>query len=158
MPLTQMAHCLVALFRLSTFESPGILWDRERVRQEMDFGDIVQLIVDRWDELPEANGIEMGPERVEVTEDGQMSEQSWFHAMKKLLVVRNLWDVKVAAMTAVSAQGASGLGQQYNSTLNGGGELGMHQMDNLEFYGMNVDMLDDNWIRDMLGGGYDAGF
>jgi len=152
-----MAHCVVALFRLSTFESPGVTWDREIIRQDMDLGDVLQLIVDRWDKIPQANGIEMPPGRVEATGDGQMSEQSWFHAMKKLLVVRTFWEAKVAAMTAMNSQLANGVGQQYHSTDNDG-ELGMQQMDNLDFGGMNVDMLDDNWIRDMLGGGYDFGF
>ena len=156
MPLTQMAHCLVALFRLSTFESPEVVWDRERIRQEMDLGDILKLIVNRWDEIPESNGIEMLPGRVEATEDGQMSEQSWFHAMKKLLVVLNFWEAKVAAMTAVNSQVGNGVGQQYHPAVNDGG-LGIQQMDNLDFGGMNVDMLDDVWIRDMLGG-YDFGF
>ncbi|KAE9373028.1 hypothetical protein N431DRAFT_544205 [Stipitochalara longipes BDJ] len=158
LPLTQMAHCLVALFRLSTFESPGVPWDRQRVRQEMDFGDIVQLIVDRFDKIPQASGIEVSPGRVEVTEDGQKSEQSWFYEMRRILVVRPLWEAKVAAMTGVIAERTGGLGPQNNSAVNECGGLGMQQMDNMDFGGMNVDMLDDNWIRDMLGGGYDFGF
>ena len=62
--LTQMAHCLVALYRLSTFESPDIPWDRQRVRQELDLGDIIKLIADRWEQVPAAAGIEMGSRRV----------------------------------------------------------------------------------------------
>lgn len=156
MPLTQMAHCLVALFRLSTFESPGVAWDRQRIRQEMDFGDIVKLIVDRWDQVPEANGIEMLPGRRESTEDGQESDQPWFHAMRKILVIKNLWehwDVKVGAMTASDAEKTDGQDPVDNGVANGIVAPGMQHMGAWEYGGMNLDLLDDNWMRDMLGGG-----
>jgi hypothetical protein len=122
----------------------------------MDFGDIVKLIVDRWEQVPEANGIEMSPGRAEITEDGQESEQPLFHAMKKLLAVKSLWDMKVAAMTAADAsEGASGLVPEEHGAAGGAWGPGMHIMDSLEFGPMNMEMLDDNWIRDMLGGGFD---
>jgi hypothetical protein len=158
MPLTQLGHFLVALFRLSIFESPDIPWDRRRVRQEMNFGDIVQLIVDRWEQVPEANGIEMVPGMAKVTKDGVWSEPSWFHAMKRVLVVRSLWEAKVAAMTVADADRAGGLKPEESEGVNGLGEPGMQQMDGMEFGGMNVDLLDDAWIQDILGGGYDFGF
>jgi hypothetical protein len=152
-PLTQIAHCLAALFRLSTFDSPDIPWDRQRVRQEMDFGDIVQLIFDRWEQAPEANGIEIGTRRSEVTEDGYESEQWWFHSMRRILLLKSLWEAKVAAMTAVEApQVSGGLGTDLNVNFNGVWVPGTQMMDALEFGPMNMDMLDDIWIRDMLGG------
>jgi len=152
-PLTQIAHCLVALFRLSTFDSPDIPWDRQRIREEMDFGDMVQLIFDRWEQVPEANGIENGAGRSEVTEDGYESEQSWFHSMKRILRLKGLWEAKVTAMTAMDAPEMSGgLGTDNNVNLNGVWVPGTQMMDALEFGPMNMEMLDDTWIRDMLGG------
>jgi hypothetical protein len=153
-----MGHCLVALFCLSTFESPDVPWDRQRVRQEMNFGDMVQLIVDRWEQAPQANGIEMSPATVEFTDDGVFSEQSWFHAMKRILVVKNLWEAKVATMTAADAERAGGLIPEHGGGMNGLGAADMQQMDAMEFGGMNIDLLDDTWVKDMLGGGSDFGF
>ncbi|KAH8756431.1 hypothetical protein F5882DRAFT_385163 [Hyaloscypha sp. PMI_1271] len=157
-PLTQMGHFLFALFRLSIFESPDVPWDRRRVRQEMNFGDIVQLVVDRWEQVTEANRIEIVPEMAKVTKDGAWSEPSWFHAMKRVLVLQGLWEAKVAAMTAADVDRAGGLKPQESEGINELGGPGMQQMDGMEFGGMNVDLLDDDWIQDMLGGGYDFGF
>jgi hypothetical protein len=54
-----MAHCLVALFRLSTFESPDVPWDRQLVRQELDLGAMAQCMADRWGAVPEAAGLDI---------------------------------------------------------------------------------------------------
>ncbi len=67
----------------------------------MDFGDTVQLIFDRWEQVPEANGIEIGAGRPEVTKDGYEAEQPWFHSMKRILLLKSLWEAKIAGMTAV---------------------------------------------------------
>jgi hypothetical protein len=125
----------------------------------MNFGDIVQLVVDRWEQFHEANGIKMSPRTVEVTtEDDVSSEQSWLHAMKRIVVLRSLWEAKLAAMTAADAEKAGGLMPEENGGMNGLGGPGMQQMDAMEFGGVNVDLFDDAWIKDMLGGGSDFGF
>jgi len=156
--LTQIAHSLVALFRLSTFESPDTPWDCQRVRQELDFGEVIQLVVDRCEQVPSAVGIEMGPRRASEREDGLWPEGSWLHTMNKLLVVRGVWEAKIAAMAAPDAEREDGPGPEHNGTLNGFGVHGTQHMDALDFGGLDIDMLDDNWIRDMLGGGYDNNF
>jgi hypothetical protein len=124
----------------------------------MNFGDVVQLVVDRWEQVPEASSFEMSPVAVEVTEDGVFSEQSWFHAMKKILVVKNFWEAKVAAMEATDSEKAGKLMSEDNGALNGIGGPIVLQMDAMEFGGLNLDLLDDAWIKDMLGGGPDFGF
>jgi hypothetical protein len=154
--LTQSAHCLVSLFRLSTFESPDTPWDRQRVRQELDFGDLIKLLVERCEQVALAEGMEVAPRRASEREDGLWPEGSWLHAMNKLLVVRSVWDVKIAAMAAADAERESGPGPEHNGGLNGFGAHGPQQMDPLEFGNMDMDMLDDTWIRDLLGGGYEC--
>jgi hypothetical protein len=123
------------------------------VRQEMDFGDVVKLVVDRWDQLPQANGIEVLPER---TENSQELDQSWFHAMRRILVIKNLWEAKAGAMVASDAERTGGLGTEENGIPNGFAEPGMQPA--WEFGGVNLDLLDDIWMRDMLGGNYDFNF
>lgn len=182
--LTQMGHCLVGLFRLSTFEAPDIPWDRRRVRQEMDLGDIIKHIVESWEQLPIVAGIEIprsasgkgditklivdswenvprvasieiprsGGQRAGERGDTQMFEGSWFYAMKGLLVVRSCWEAKVAAMTAADAEREGGPRPEDNGTANEFGIAGSQQMGALDFGAMNLDLMDDTWIRDMLGG------
>jgi hypothetical protein len=156
--LTQMAHCLVALFRLSTFESADIPWDRQRVTQEMHFGNVIKLVVDRCEQVPSVVGIEMAPRRVVEREDGLWPEGSWLHVMNKLLVVGNVWEAKIAAIAAADAERGDGPPPEHNGVVNGFGVHGPQQMDALEFGGMDMDILDDTWIRDMLGGGYECNF
>ncbi|KIN06912.1 hypothetical protein OIDMADRAFT_150163 [Oidiodendron maius Zn] len=150
--LTQMAHCLAALFRLSTFEAPDIPWDRQRIRREMDLGDIVKLIVDSWEQVPQAAGIEIPHQPAGERGDNQMLEGSWLYGMKGLLVVRSFWEAKVAAMAAADAEREGGPGPEDNRAMNEFGIPGSQQMDALEFGAMNMDMLDDTWLRDGLGG------
>lgn len=149
--LTQMGHFLVALFRLSTFEAPDIPWDRQRVRHEIDLGDTIKHIVESWEQVPEVAGMDATP-RLGERGDGQLWEGSWVHAMKGLLLVKSCWEAKVAAMTATDAERGGGLGPEDDGAANGLGIPGLQQMDDLEFGAMNLDMLDDTWVRDMFGG------
>jgi hypothetical protein len=152
---TQMAHCLVALYRLSTFESPDIPWDRQRVRQELDLGDIFKLMADRWEQVPPAAGIEMGFRRAGERGDDQWSGDPWSHTRKRVLGIGNWWEAKVATMAAADAERESGPGAEENRAVNRFGAPGQQQMEALEFGAMNMDTLDDIWIRDLLGGGYE---
>jgi hypothetical protein len=153
-----MAHCLVTLFRLSTFEYPDIPWNRQRVREELDFGKIVQLIVDRFAQVPQASGLELSPRIIHIIEHGTESEQPWFHTMGRIMVLRSLWEAKVTAMTLAEAEKESGRLSNDNEAMVGLGGPSMHHMEPMDFGVMNIDMSDDSWIRDMLGGGYDLGF
>ncbi|KAF4631334.1 hypothetical protein G7Y89_g6795 [Cudoniella acicularis] len=150
--LTQLGHCLVALFRLSTFEAPDISWDRQRVRREVDLADIVKRILDGLEQAPQVAGIEMNPRLVSEREGGQLLKGSWFYVKKVLLVVKNCWEAKFAAMNAADAEREGGPGPEDNDAVNEFGIPGSQQMDALEFGAMNMDMLDDTWMRDLLGG------
>jgi hypothetical protein len=124
----------------------------------MHFGNVIKLVVNRREKVPSVVGIEMAPRRVAEREDGLWPEGSWLLAINKLLVVGNLWEAKIAAMEAADAEKGDGLGPEQNGVGNGFGVPGPQYMDALEFGGMDMDMLDDTWIRDMLGGGYECNF
>jgi hypothetical protein len=147
-----MGHCLIALFRLGTFEAPDIPWDRQRVRREIDLGDTVKHIVDNWEQVPLVAGIITSSRLMRERGDGQLWEGSWIHAMKTLSVVKSCWEAKVAAMDAADAEREGGPRPEDNGAVNGLDISGSQQIDSLEFGGMNVDMLDDTWIKDMFGG------
>jgi hypothetical protein len=123
-------------------------------------GDITKLIVDSWEHVPRVAGIEIhrsGGEKGSERGNAQLFEGSWFYAMKGLLVVRSCWDAKVAAMAAADAEREGGTGSEDNGTANEFRIPGSQQMGALDFGAMNIDMMDDSWIRDMLGG-YDLNF
>jgi len=149
--LTQTCHCLIALFRLSIFEAPDIPWDCQRVRQEIDLGDVVKIIVARLEQVPQVAGIEMSPQLV--GESGEL-EGTWFYAMKGLLMVKGCWEAKVAAITAadVGREDESPSEDNMHLNVNENGVVEPQQIDALDFGAMNIDMLDDTWIRDILGG------
>lgn len=150
--LTQMAHCLVALFRLSTFEAADIPWDCQRVRRELDLGDTVKRIVDIWEQVPLAMGIELNPRLVAERDNGQLFEGSWLYGMRGLLLVRNYWEAKAAAMAAADAERNGTPELEVDGAMYDNGMPRSDQMDALEFGAMHMDILDDTWVRDILGG------
>jgi hypothetical protein len=150
--LSQMAHCLVALFRLSTFESPNIPWDHQRIRsEELDLGEILAIMVDRWEKVPQAAGIETCPQRVG-ERDEQWAGDPWSHARKRIQGIKDWWQARVTA--------TRGMDTPENTRAEDNGamdELGLQgqQMEAMELGAMNMETLDDMWIRGLLGGGYD---
>lgn len=141
----QMAHCLVVLFRLSIFESPDVPWDRQRVRQELDFGELVRLWALRWENVPAAAGLD-----TDIM--GEKGEGPWSFTRKRFLILANYWDAKVAAMAAADAEKKGGQAMEDDGTLNGFGAPGQQPMDALDFGAVSMDSLDDVWMRDMFGG------
>lgn len=150
--VTQMGHNLMALFRLSTLEAPDIAWDCQRLRRELDLGEIVKRIIDSWEQVPQAVGIDMKSIRESQSGDAQARNRPCYYAIRVLYVVRSCWETKVAAMAAADAEhnGASGVGN--DGIMNEFGTSGLQQADTWDFGAMNMDMLDDAWMRDILGG------
>jgi hypothetical protein len=148
--LTQMGHCIVALFRLATFEAANISWDRQRVRRELDLGSVIKLIVENFEQVAQAAGIEMEP-LVGERRSGQLLERFWLCAARGFLVVKSCWEAKIAAMTAADAGREGGPGPEVHEAAAEFGVLESQKTDTLEIEAMNLDILDDTWIRDMLG-------
>lgn len=143
--VSQMAHCFVALYRLNTFQTPGIRWDRRRVREELDFGDIIKLIADRWEQSHPSICIESRP----VSGSDHCSP-----TQNRLLGIGHWWDAQVAAMTAADLAGPSvSMGTEVSdgaAAVNSGFGASMGQT---RLEGINMDMWDDTWIKDLFAGG-----
>jgi hypothetical protein len=138
--LAQQAHCIVALFRISTFESPDIPWNRQRVRQEIDFGETVKLLAQRWSGAPKAGGLYHGAVRGK-------EDDVWSLTGKKFIGIKNWWDLMVA-----DRQRDQDMDQ--NSAVPGLGATGQQQqMEEVDYAAMNMEFWDDIWIKDLLGGG-----
>jgi hypothetical protein len=142
---TGMAHCLVALFRLSTFEAPGIPWDRQQVKEELDFREVLKLWSDRWEKVPAAAGLEV------LMTDGA-EDNMWFYTREKLSALTHWFDSKTAAMAA-EAERQHGQGLE-SGILNGPTNPARHPTD-IDFGMLTFDPFDDAWMRDMISGGFD---
>jgi hypothetical protein len=137
---SQLAHCLITLCRLSTFESTSIPWDFKRVRQERDLGDLARLWGETWLKIPQASGLVMD------AGDNEMSP--WVITRKKLEPVAKWWDTYLAAEAEREAMEAGGAG-------------GLLDTDQMHLQGYDFSMLngdhsmEDIWVSDIFGQGGD---
>ncbi|KFZ09540.1 hypothetical protein V502_08683 [Pseudogymnoascus sp. VKM F-4520 (FW-2644)] len=155
--MAQMAHFLVALYRLSTFECPGVSWDRQRVRQEVDLGVMINLLTEKWGGVPAAAGIDT---------TGPGVHNIWMLTNRMLGKIASWWEMKVvapaAAAAAAAADAESRCGQDLTIGHNAGGNEGLHgfgaqgqlPMQDIDFGAANMDLLDDVWMRDLLAGDF----
>lgn len=145
---TQMSHCLVALFRLSTFESPDVFWDRQRVRQELDLSEVLKLWAERWEGVPAAAGLD-----TDIT--SAKEEDPWSYTRKKILAIRRWWDAKIAATNAAEMEKDRGPGVESDGAMNGFGMPSGDHMEGTDFAAMTMDFMDDSWMKEWLEGAYD---
>ncbi|KAF2425517.1 hypothetical protein EJ08DRAFT_700324 [Tothia fuscella] len=128
-----LAHCLITMFRLHTFESPGIPWDLKQVRQEMDIREVVKEWIDRWKSVPHAAGLIV---------DSQ-EESPWSYTRKRLITIAKWWELRMAA--DAEREGLS------NPESREGPGLDVPLPD-FDFGAMDVEFLDDMWGSDVFGG------
>jgi hypothetical protein len=145
--LTQLGHCLAALYRLTSFESADVAWCGERVRVELDIGDVTRLLAERWDAVSRADW-------------GGEGLDPWPHATKRALGIGSWWEAKVAKLgprnTDGGTGGGNGGGPKVIEVVAGPGVPEQQSIEALEFDGaVDIDILDDPWMMDLLGGGYD---
>lgn len=159
---SQLARCLVTLYNLSTLAAAaGVPWDRQRVRQELDLGDVIRRIAERWDRVLPAAGIEHGPAPAVGRYDGEhqrIPEDPWSNTKRKVAEIGRWWEAKVAAISATDAAGMGDNGPPEAESVMSldAFNSGQPQMNNaFEFEPMDMDTLDDSWLRDLLGGGHD---
>jgi hypothetical protein len=143
MPIfNQLAHCLIVLFRLSTFESPE--WDRKRVRQELDLGETVRLMASRWEEVATAANLNEGVSEHIPGPTHDPDHGPWAYTRKKLLVVAHFWEMKLASMVQ-SEEGRPTTADNH---------FAIEGFDQQQFEGMdfaNVDFLNDVWMGEYSG-------
>jgi len=138
--MTQLAHCLVTLCRLSTFEHPVIPWDCKRIRRERDLGEFVRKWCEVWERIPEEAGL--------VLDAGENEMSAWLYTSKKLEPIAKWWDLFMAAEAEKEALENNPLGEAVDA--------GHIQTQGVEFPAMNTDLfMDDYWVSDIFGQGGD---
>lgn len=146
---SQVAHCLVVLCRLSSFESADVpSWDRKKIRKELNLGAVVKMWGERWDSAPASAGLntDMGDSKI---------ENPWTFTSKKLKIVGKWWDAKLAAMEAAETESEKVVPESIHPA--GFGIPIAQPMDGVEFAALDLEHFDDVWLRDMMAGGYDFG-
>ena len=83
---TQMAHCVLALFRLSTMDDP--VWDRGLVRDTANLSLILEQIIEKHTQVKVMADLDPG-----VSEDNDIFSAT----ARKLKATKTWWDAKVAA-------------------------------------------------------------
>jgi len=146
---SQAAHCMVALFRLTTFESPNIPWDRRRVMREIDFGETIRTWLELWVRVPAAAGLEgdMPP--------GGVHEIAWKNTEKILMGILNFWEAKILPKMMMETDVVGDLNLPASDTQGGDGVLGTQQLEALNFADMSFDVNDNGWMQDVVGSGYE---
>jgi hypothetical protein len=137
----QLSHCLVVLFRLSTFESPNVPWDTQRIRQELDLGKLVELWAERWEGVAAAADLDTNMM-------GDKDDDPWSFTRKKLFAIAKWWEGKFAVIKAAEAEKDGPHGVE-NGTIDGFGE---RQMDAMDFTRLSMDIFDDVWMGGLTGG------
>jgi hypothetical protein len=140
----QLAHCIVALFRLSTFESPDVPWDRQIVLRELNFGEVLRIWSKRWEKVAEVAGLDIDPA-------GQ-NENPWNKTGKSLTVLLNWWDVMIAPKLAVDTDNTEVHDVVANPQVDIVKGLEHPLVEPSDFSTMNLDGLDDIWTKDMFEG------
>jgi len=146
MPIfNQLAHCMIVLFRLSTFESPGVHWDRKRVRQELDLGETAKLMASRWEEVVTAAGLHEGHMEDILGPAHDPDPDPWANTRKKLLLVAHFWEMKLASMVQ-SEEGRPTAADNSNFAFAG---FDQQQIEQMDF--SNMDFLNDIWMGEYSG-------
>jgi hypothetical protein len=128
----QISHCVVTLFRLSTFESMVIPWDTQKVRQKIDLGETLRLWAERFEAVPDETGMDPGM-------SSENNDSPWSHSPRAIKLIRKWWDNSGVAEGNVSV-----------------GEIASQQeIDRNESSMIKMDVFDDVWMRDMMGGEFD---
>jgi hypothetical protein len=150
---THLGHCLVALFRLSTFEAPGIPWDRQYIVSQIDLGTVVRKWIQIFESSPKAAGIDVS---------GACGQDSQWEYSKRILLTTILkwWETKVRP----SIMGGAEEQEQRNSDESPDAEKAGLETTNDAFdaamdFGdmgdMNFDFNTEPWMRDLFGNGFD---
>lgn len=88
----QLAHAIITLYRLSTFEAAG--WDQRLARDTVNYSDILGEVVKRMKQVKEAAGLDIGI---------QESLDVYSLASHRFQTIEEWWDVKIALETAPPA-------------------------------------------------------
>jgi hypothetical protein len=134
-----LSHGLVVLFRLSTFQSPNVPWDRLKIRRELNLGELLRLWTQRWGGVIAEVGID-------TTAANEEDENPWAYVTKRLAFVADWWDEKVEVASLPESENPGG------SVRKNGSQLEQPPVDTIDFTPFNLQFPDDIWMQDFVRG------
>ena len=144
---TQKSHCIVTLSRLSIFESIDTPWDRQRIQDELNFGDLVKRWLESWDRLPAECGWD-------VSMVGETEENIWCYTKRLLSVIISWWEVRQASRAQTHARARREqefAAERPASAADAQAQQPLH-FDVSDFPGFDFDFFGDESMRDIFGG------
>ena len=140
---SQLGHCLVALFRLSTFESPHIPWDCQRIVTELDLGDIASKWVDVYNAAPIAAGID--------NTGAEACQSQWdYGKMIVLTTVLKCLDSKVRPSIMGSSNPSTEHDASQRETM-----AGLFNSCVIDFGDMDFGFEDEEWLKEIMSSDFD---
>jgi hypothetical protein len=79
--LTQMAHCIIVLYRLSTFSHPD--WDLGLVRQTLDLSTVLEQLIQKFAQIRVAAGIH---------DDSRDENNIYCSTRRRFEAIKSWWD------------------------------------------------------------------
>ncbi|KAF7916578.1 uncharacterized protein EAE98_010587 [Botrytis deweyae] len=146
---THMAHCMVALYRLSVFEDPQ--WDVQLVRQQLDLSLVLDQIIKIWENVKGEAGLDAGVIKVDDVD-------IYTSNAKRIGLIKTWWDAKVAG--EASSNVSSDKFANVNGSENGNGNMGTESLPQTQGQGfdlptfnldMGMELWDDGWWQDVFG-------
>ncbi|KAM3068575.1 hypothetical protein ACMFMG_011105 [Clarireedia jacksonii] len=136
---THMAHCIVALYRLSVFEHPN--WDVAMVRRELDLSVVLDKVVKMFESVKEASGLDTGDYETSLECAGMV----YFAMARRMAQIKTWWDAKMAAENMTN--------NDVNNTSMGAGEVSETMGTTAFTVDPNQDFWpgDDIWWQDVFG-------
>ncbi|ESZ93227.1 hypothetical protein SBOR_6383 [Sclerotinia borealis F-4128] len=142
---THLAHCMVALYRLSVFEDPQ--WDAKLVRQQLDLSIVLDRIVKNCENVKYEAGLDEGLTRID-------DFDIYTSNAKRIGLIKTWWDAKVAAETSSNVPSEKFSNRSGNENMSAE-PMTQAQAQGLEFptFGMdmNQELWDDGWWQDVFG-------
>lgn len=103
---TQLAHCIITLYRLSTFELPG--WDQGLARETVDLSVMVGKVITQLRQVKEAARLDVG-----VLDNLDVYNVT----AARLQIIKEWWDVKMAAEAVPVTLNDEGKEEMYTELL-----------------------------------------
>ncbi|KAH6667913.1 hypothetical protein B0J14DRAFT_489034 [Halenospora varia] len=120
---SQLAHCITATYRLSTYEHPS--WDKVAARNTVSLSNVVDQISAKCSQIKDAEGLN----------DALPEDDAFARSLIKLGGIKSWWNSKVAAETSE--------GEVFCQAGSGGGVADEQVFAGFEF-------TDGSWLKDIM--------
>lgn len=122
------------------------------MRQELNFGEVASIMADRYEDVAKAAGIDV---------DKKNDSSFWLLTKKRCTVVKNWWEVKIAPAIVTDTEGEMSTTtdeEEVNMRGSTADEFGLQPIKEMDVSSMDVDFLDDAWMKELLTGESEFGF